>query len=456
MRGRRRTPEATRRVERTFAIRAYAPEVTTRADPVPWLSRVLEAAENAPPAEAVEAVTGELGAGVGATEAVFLITDMSGRGLIRLGHGTSGDTTDARDTDADIDLRDPTERGEQLPLDGGARERVMRTQTVEVLAPGGDGGKDASWTVLAPVTERGEALGLLQIVLPFEPDADLVNDVARTAHALAFVVIANRRHTDLFERAQRSTQFTLAAEIQRRLLPGSLTCEARAFTLSGWLEPADDVGGDTFDYSLGRDVLHLSMTDAMGHGVQSALSATLGVGSLRNSRRSGASLVEQTSVANSALRAYATSIGSESFITGVFARIDLPSGMTSFVNAGHVLPYLLRGDTVSQLDLPAGLPLGLFEDLTYVTTDVQLEAGDRLLLLTDGMLERRAAGLDLREEIVATRSLHPRETTRRLADKVLDITGHTLEDDATLLVLDWHGGHGERRDTSEGADRGAH
>jgi hypothetical protein len=56
-------------------------------------------------------------------------------------------------------------------------------------------------------------------------------------------------------------------------------------TSSGWLEPAASIGGDTFHYSLGRDVLHLSVTDAMGHGVASALTATLCVGSLRNTRR---------------------------------------------------------------------------------------------------------------------------------------------------------------------------
>ena len=121
--------------------------------------------------------------------------------------------------------------------------------------------------VLAPVTERGEALGLLQLSLPSAPDASVLAQITRIGHVLAFVVIANRRHTDLFEWAQRSTVFSLPAEIQRRLLPAAFTCEAGAFTLSAWLEPAASVGGDTFDYSLGRDTLHLSLTDAMGHGV---------------------------------------------------------------------------------------------------------------------------------------------------------------------------------------------
>src|SRR6478609_510612 len=367
------------------------------------LSGVLEAAENASPAGAVEAVTGKLKELLSASDVSFLIADLSGRGLIRLGRAPASGrpSADSRDSES-IDLRDPREYGEQLPYDGGAGERVLRTQQVEVLAPGelgADGQAGPMWTVLAPVTERGEALGLLEMVLPAEPSHEVLVEIARTAHALAFVVIANRRHTDLYERGQRSTDFTLAAEIQRRLLPASLTCEAGEFTLAGWLEPADDVGGDTFDYSLGRDVLHLSLTDAMGHGVQSALSATLGVGSMRNSRRRGASLLEQTATANTALREYAASIDSESYLTGVFARVDLRTGVVTFVNAGHVLPYLLRDEEVTQIELPAGLPLGLFEGIPYVTTEVALRPGDRLLLLTDGMLERQAAALDLRAEI---------------------------------------------------------
>jgi len=107
------------------------------------------------------------------------------------------------------------------------------------------------------------------------------------------VVIANRRHTDLYEWGQRTRPLSLSAEIQHRLLPGPQTCEAGAFRLAGWLEPAAGIAGDTFDFSLARDVLHVSLTDAMGHGVGAALSATLCVGSLRNTRNGGLPLLEQ-------------------------------------------------------------------------------------------------------------------------------------------------------------------
>ena len=78
---------------------------------------------------------------------------------------------------------------------------------------------------------------------------------------------------------------SLAAEIQHRLLPGAFTCEAGQFTLAAWLQPAGEIGGDTFDFSLERDALHVSLTDAMGHTMDAALLATVLVGGLRNARR---------------------------------------------------------------------------------------------------------------------------------------------------------------------------
>ena len=125
-----------------------------------------------------------------------------------------------------------------------------------------------AWRVLAPVTNRGEAIGILELLLDDEPDEQCAADVALAAHALAYVVIANRRFTDLFEWGQRSVPLSLAAEIQHRLLPATYTCEAAQFTLAAWLEPAGEIAGDTFDFSLERDTLHLSMTDAVGHGLR--------------------------------------------------------------------------------------------------------------------------------------------------------------------------------------------
>jgi len=423
------------------------------------VDQVLSAAEAASPVEAVEAVTRELGAALDAVKVSFLIADLSGRALVRLAHVELplAEATLVSAPSARNERRAAEESATVVPFDGGPAEQALRTQQLQMVDPGAAGsgaGGSSDWLVLAPVTERGEVIGLLELTLPARPDTETREEIARLAHLLAFVVIANRRHTDLYEWGQRTRPLSLSAEIQHRLLPGSQTCEAGSFTLSAWLEPSATIAGDTFDYSLERDALHLSLTDAMGHGVAAALAATLCVGSLRSARNEGVSLLEQVVLTNQALVDHAAKSGLEDFVTGLVGRVDLPTGRLEVVNAGHVAPYLARGPRTTAVSLPADLPFGLFRDTSYRTSRLDLKPGDRVVFLTDGMLERDADGIDLPAAIADTRSLHPREAVRVLADRVLEATGHALSDDATVLCLDWHGGHGRDRDSAHGAEQG--
>lgn len=434
---------------------AERPSAGGRAEVV---ADVLATAESASPVEAVEAVTRELVRTLGATGVSFLIADLSGRALVRLAHVSLLDAEGLPVTTpyATDERRALEESATSLPFDGGPAEQAVRTQQVQLVAPALESAAEAAgtWTALAPVTERGEVIGVLEVSLPERPDAASLEEIARVGHILAFVVIANRRHTDLYEWGQRTRPLSLSAEIQHRLLPGPLTCEAGSFTLAGWLEPSATIAGDTFDFDLARDLLHLSMTDAMGHGVAAALTATLCVSSLRNSRSQGATLAEQATLTNRALFEHATSTAVDDFVTGLVGRLDLHTGAMELVNAGHVPPYLSRGPDVTVLDLPVDVPLGLFAASTYRASRLQLQPGDRVVFVTDGMLERGAAQVDLPAAITATRHLHPREAVRALADDVLDSTGGTLSDDATVLCLDWHGSHGRDRGSVHGADRG--
>lgn len=378
------------------------------------------AVENVGPVDAVDVVAQALRRAVGAHHVSLLITNFSGTSLVRMSHVTD-----------EASLRDgANERASELPLPGSIHERSMILQELEVIAT------EKGWLVVAPVTERGDAVGLLEAFFSTPPSGDVTAQVAAAAHALAYIVIASRRHTDLFEWAQRDVAFSLAAEMQRRLLPSAYTLEAREFTLAGWLEPAHDVGGDTFDYSLDREFLYLSMTDAIGHGVEAALLATLTVGSLRNSRRRRATPAEQADAANEALL---SSAKADQFVTGQILRVSLADGQVDFVNAGHPAPYLLRAGRAQEVHLATPqLPLGIAGG-GYATERAQLQPGDRLMLVTDGYLERNALRLDLSRLLDDSRDRHAREVVRDLAGQVLSATDGKLLDDATVLCLDWHG-----------------
>src|SRR3954469_6786384 len=258
------------------------------------------------------------------------------------------------------------------------------------------------------------------------------------------------RLSHLYEWGQRSLRLSLEAEIQHRLLPSSDTLEAGQFTLAGWLEPAGDVGGDTFDFSLERDTLHLSMTDAIGHTLNAALLATVLVGALRNARRRGVELAEQARMAHAALTTYTDTAGG--FVTGQLVRVDLQSGTASIVNAGHPPPVRIRNGTAEAVVLSADPPFGSMATEDHAVQSLELAAGDRLMFMTDGMLERNAADLEVPAFVAACRHLHPREAVQELTRAVVETCGGDLHDDATVLCFDWHGGPARERDASAGAD----
>ena len=131
------------------------------------LGSLLDAAEAASPVEAVEAVTRELGLALGATKVSFLVADLSGRALVRLAHVRLRDPEGALLSTplGDDERRAVEESATVLPFDGGPAEEAVRTQEVQVvsLAPGSPESGPGSWLVLAPVTERGEVIGLLEL-----------------------------------------------------------------------------------------------------------------------------------------------------------------------------------------------------------------------------------------------------------------------------------------------------
>lgn len=396
------------------------------------LRRLLAAVEEAPPVEVVDVLAAELAEMVDASHVSLLIANFSGSAVVRLSHVTrKGGLRDGHN-----------ERVESLPLDESLYWSILSSQSIEVVEDGG------SWLVLLPVTERGDAIGILELSLPQKPDAETVDYLVAAAHALAYVLIASRRHTDLFEWAQRDIPFSLAAELQRRLLPSAYTAECGSFTIAGWLEPAHDAGGDTFDYSVDREHLYASITDAMGHSTEAALLATVAVGSLRNSRRALASPAKQADIANTSLSTFARA---DQFVTGQLLRIRLDDGAAELVNAGHPHPYLVRDGRPVRLDLAAELPFGV-QSGPYTAQALQLRPGDRLLLLTDGYLERSAAQVDIEAILAATLDRHPRQIVRELASNVVHSTGGALRDDATAVCIDWYGPAG-RRDATGGASQ---
>ena len=135
------------------------------------LAGLLHAAEAAAPIDAVDVFGSELQKLVGAEQVSLLVTNLSGNAEVRLSHVATG--TPGRDG--------RNERGESLPPPGSPYEQVLFSQEHRVIR------EEDTWTVLVPVTERGDAIGILEVVVAREPDAETIDSLRSVAHSPAYV-----------------------------------------------------------------------------------------------------------------------------------------------------------------------------------------------------------------------------------------------------------------------------
>jgi len=240
---------------------------------------------------------------------------------------------------------------------------------------------------------------------------------------------------------------TLAASIQWDLLP-PLTLTSRSLNAAGMLEPAYDVGGDSFDYALNDSFFQMAIVDAAGHGIAAAMISVLAVGSYRHDRREGHGIDRIHSNLDAVLETHQPRAA---FATGQLAHVDLLTGAMSWTNAGHPPPLLVRGGRVErELQCPPTPPWGfghLATDRAVPIGTEQLVPGDQVLFYTDGVVESRDPGgeffgLDRLARLVAEHSgvaARPEETARRVVQSVIDHSGDPLRDDATLVLWQWDG-----------------
>ncbi|MFC8195233.1 PP2C family protein-serine/threonine phosphatase [Streptomyces sp. NPDC060006] len=329
--------------------------------------------------------------------------------------------------------------GQELRIDGTLAGRVFhsaRSHSVPV------DGRVQHWL---PVLDGTERLGTLRLETDHEPDGPTRTAMEDLASLVGLFLVSKRHHSDSYARLTRVRPMSVSAEMQWTLMPPR-TFANRRVTIAAAMEPAYATAGDAFDYALAGDTAHLAVFDAMGHDTSAGLTANLAVAACRSRRRQGKGLAEaRDAIEATLLEQFARS----RYTTAVLADLDLESGVLTWLNCGHHPPVLIRGRRwTTHLACTPTHPMGTDLGLPATLCREQLEPGDQLLLYTDGVIEARDArghefGRDRFVDFVIRHQadgLAAPETLRRLVRAVLHHHDGRLNDDATVLLCEWHGG----------------
>jgi sigma-B regulation protein RsbU (phosphoserine phosphatase) len=311
-------------------------------------------------------------------------------------------------------------------------------------------------TILAiPLLDHdGVLVGVAQVLNRREGTFD-AGDEALAEGLAANAAVAMRRGRlieDRIERERLEREMDVAKEIQAETFPGEFAL-APGWDIAGASEPAEFCGGDAYDVvpmaagSIAADGVEpdgyvLTVADATGHGIASALSSVQMRGMLRLGIRLGQPLVRIAEEINTQL---VEDLPNGRFVTAWFAHLDCATGEVHSISAGQgpIIVYRRAEDRfeISGADMP---PLGVFT-VPYGDEDSKrqsLEPGDILVAVTDGFFEAANAGRELFGEDRACdviRRLRDAGATgifAGLRDAAREFTSDApLEDDQTGLVI---------------------
>ncbi|WP_329162065.1 SpoIIE family protein phosphatase [Streptomyces sp. NBC_01717] len=323
-------------------------------------------------------------------------------------------------------------------IDSPAGRAFLRGGVVEVpQAPSGV-------RMYLPLLDGSDTVGVMALTLDAVGDDDR-RLLSRLSGLVADMLVTKGAYTDQFSRARRREPMSVSAEIQWSLLP-PMSMSVPQVEVAGILEPAYRIAGDSFDYALNDNILHVAVIDAMGHGLDAATMATVAIGAYRHARRVFVSLAEKYALMDDAI---SRQFGPDHFVTAQLMHVNIATGEMQLVNAGHPAPLLIRdGRVVQQLESATTLPVGFGGEEPRIREHT-LQQGDRVLCYTDGIIEEHVNnGEQFGEErlIRCVNRLGEEPSQGLRAD--LRRLSHTLKwerrgctsDDATLFMIEWHGG----------------
>jgi serine phosphatase RsbU (regulator of sigma subunit)/predicted membrane protein len=242
------------------------------------------------------------------------------------------------------------------------------------------------------------------------------------------------------EKERLQSEIAIAATIQRNLLPKEGPT-FKGVSFSAHFEPTTSIGGDYYDvFNLDKSRLAVAIGDVSGHGLSTGLVMAMVKAAITTLVEEGA---DETSLFHRLNELVFRSTERRAFMTLAFTIFDLDRRTIRHTNAGHLYPYLLRsGGTVPISIESPSLPLGVRANLVTQTVEVELQEGDTIVYLSDGIVEAQdengePLGFEQLESLLATQMDAPPSVIR---DAILHtVANHSgtrpADDDRTVMIV---------------------
>ncbi|MCA1582522.1 MAG: SpoIIE family protein phosphatase [Acidobacteria bacterium] len=263
-----------------------------------------------------------------------------------------------------------------------------------------------------------------------------IGDLARSFDGMAASIEGLLVETAKKERLEG--EIAIARTLQQKLLPPP-GATLPGLSLLARFEPLAEIGGDYYDYATlpdGRNVVAIG--DVSGHGLSTGLLVAMAKAGLSTLLESG---LDGTPLFIKLNELIHRSTDSRNYMTLALLACDPVTREATLTNAGQLAPYRLSSGAVDSLSLPS-FPLGISPRRDFPTKSFQLATGDRLVFLTDGIVEAASPsgepfGFERLEDLlrVEVDSDPARLQGAILAAVAEHAAGRPAEDDRTLVVV---------------------
>ncbi|MGL4307768.1 PP2C family protein-serine/threonine phosphatase [Cetobacterium sp. SF1] len=295
--------------------------------------------------------------------------------------------------------------------------------------------------IVSPLVVKGKELGVIYII---EDKAKLINSDEETISALAIqvaIAINNAQiYSDLLIKERISKELEVAARIQKRILPKNID-QIRGIEVTNYFQPAKEIGGDYYDYSLLEDgTFTITIADVSGKGVPAAFLMALGRAVLKTLELRGQDPADNLNNLNNIMY---PDITEDMFITMLHTKYDFDNKKLTYSNAGHnpLIVYKAEKDEI-ELHSVKGVAIGFLKGYKYRQGELYLEKGDIVVYYTDGItetenLDKELFGLErLKEVVYENKNKNVEEIKIAILERIDSFKGENEQvDDLTFVII---------------------